>query len=257
MLPSYRKTWMHRVNPSLKLLLSLALFLFVLLVDDINALLFFTAACLLLLVFFSGYPLLKLLLVASPFILLFVSSSVSMMFFGKGETVWLEWGLVRISQESFVRGLAVGFKSVDFSAVGLLFALTTRPVDLFYSLMQQLKLPPKYAYSFMAAANLIPMTVSEYRTLRQALKVRGVRYRRGAAGIYDRLRRYAVPLLAQSIRRAQRIAVAMEAKRFSSAKERTYYYELGFSASDVFYALCWLAAAAAAVYAGGAVPVIS
>ncbi len=128
--------------------------------------------------------------------------------------------------------------------------MTTRPVHLFYSLMQQLKVPPKYAYSFMAALRLIPILFEEFQTLRLALKVRGVRYDRGVRGFYQRVKRYAIPLLAQSIRRAQRIAVAMEAKRFSLVKRRTYYYVIGFSRNDALYAV-YLAVSLLLAYIAG------
>jgi len=89
------------------------------------------------------------------------------------------------------------------------------------------------------------------------LKVRGAGRHKGIIGVYDRLQRYSVPLLAQSIRRAQRIAVAMEAKRFSSGTRRTYFYEIGFSAYDAIFAVFWASAIASAVYLGYHFPYLS
>ncbi|MFE5320335.1 energy-coupling factor transporter transmembrane component T family protein [Paenibacillus sp. NPDC056579] len=254
---AYDETWLHRVNPCFKLLLSLALFFVVLFTDNINVMINVTLAQLLLLLCFSGHPLRRLLLLMLPFVLLFVSSSMSMMMFGKGDTTWLKWGLVHVTEESFYRGLHIGFKTVNMALTGLTFALTTRPVALFYSLMQQCKLPPKFAYSFMAALRLIPIMVGEFQTLGMALKVRGVKRRVGLGGVYETLRLYAIPLLAQSIRRAQRIAVAMEAKRFSAARERTYYYRIGFSMLDAYLLLYVAAALGAAVYIGLHFPYVS
>ncbi|MDF2961246.1 MAG: putative HMP/thiamine permease protein YkoC [Paenibacillus sp.] len=247
---AFDETWLHRVNPSLKLILSIGMFFVVLFTDNINVLVNITAVQLLLLLLFSGHPMPRLLLMFLPFGLLFVSSSMSMMLFGKGDTTWLRLGLVHVTEESFFRGLHIGLKTVNMALMGLMFALTTRPVTLFYSLMQQCKLPPKYAYSFMAALRLMPIMADEFQTLRMALKVRGVKRRVGIGGFYETLRLYAIPLLAQSIRRAQRIAVAMEAKRFSSASGRTYYYRIGFSMRDLYLLLYLAAAVWAAVYAG-------
>ncbi len=58
-------------------------------------------------------------------------------------------------------------------------ALTTKPVYLFYSLMQQVNMKPKYVYSFMAAIRLIPLMIEEMKTLHHALKVRGVQKKWG------------------------------------------------------------------------------
>ncbi|PZE21372.1 energy-coupling factor transporter transmembrane component T family protein [Paenibacillus xerothermodurans] len=251
---AYQETWLHRVNPSLKLIVSLGMFFVVLLIGNINVLVNLTAAQILLLILFSGQPLSRLLLFLLPFGLLFVSSSMSMILFGKGDNVWLQWGLIRVSEESFYRGLHVGFKTANMSVMGLTFALTTRPVDLFYSLMQQCKLPAKYAYSFMAALRLMPIMADELRTLRMALKVRGVKRRAGIGGAYETLRLYAIPLLAQSIRRAQRIAVAMEAKRFSSEVRRTYYYQISFSMRDVCLLIYLVISLATALYLGQQMP---
>ncbi|RKN85261.1 energy-coupling factor transporter transmembrane component T family protein [Paenibacillus ginsengarvi] len=247
---SYRETWLHRVNPSLKLAFSLVLFFVVLFTHNPSVMINLCAVALLALFACSGHPAKRLALYALPALVLFVSSSTSMIFYGKGETVWFDWGIVHITKESFFRGMQVGLKSLCFAFIGLLFALTTRPVYLFYSLMQQCKVPPKYAYSFMAVMRLLPIMIEEFQTLRHALAVRGVAREKGLGGLYRKVKAYAVPMLAQSIRRAQRIAVAMEAKRFDGRGRRTYYYKIGFSAADAVL-VAGLLALGAAAFAGG------
>lgn len=202
----------------------------------------FCLVTILLLAFFSGHPWKRVLLFSIPFVIIFISTSTSMIFFGKGETTWFRWGLVHITEESFYRGIHLGFRALSFASVGLMFALTTRPVLLFYSLMQQLKLPPKFAYSFMAAIRLFPIMLEEFQTLRYALKVRGVSAEKGLRGFYQKLKFFSIPMLAQSIRRAQRIAIAMEAKRFSNSQKRTYFYQIGYSRYDLFFILYLLLA---------------
>lgn len=228
----YKQTWLHRVNPSLKLILSLLMLIIMLFIHQIDVMVYMAVLLLIILFTSTGHPKKRLLLYASPMLLLFISSMSTMTLFGKGTTVWFDYGPIHVTEEGFIRGLHIGLRALCFSAVGLLFALSTRPVLLFYSLMQQLKLPPKYAYSFMAGIRLIPMMVEELQTLRHALQVRGSD-RSGLAGLWLKLRRYAVPMLAQSIRRAQRIAVAMEAKRFAGIGPRTYYYIVSVSRFDL------------------------
>src|SRR5690606_38483631 len=155
-------------------------------------------------------------------------------------TVLYQWGLVSISEESIYKGLLVGFRGIIFAGLGLTFSLTTRPVFLFYSLMQQLKLPPKYAYSFMAGLRLIPIMIEEFQTIQNALRVRGYERKNGIQSFFNKLKVYSIPLLSQSIRRAHRIAVAMEAKQFSSENHRTFYYELTFSKYDMIFVLYFI-----------------
>jgi energy-coupling factor transport system permease protein len=252
-----RETWLHRVNPSLKLLAAAAIFITVLIQHNLNVLLYGAAVPLALYVFATGQSWKRLGLFSIPTVILVVSSMSSMMFYGLGDTTWFHWGLIRISEESFYRGLHIGLKSLHFALIGMLFGLTTRPVALFYSLMQQLRLPARYAYSFMAALRLLPMMLEEFQTLRQALIVRGVPPRSSWKAPFATLRAYAVPMLAQAIRRAQRIAIAMEAKRFTTSRHRTFYYKLGFSQADIWFVVYWLVLGAIAIRLGWQAPVVS
>lgn len=251
----YYETWLHRVNPGIKLITFTLMFLVVILIHNLNIMIYLTIAMLLLLAR-SGHPPLRLLLYASPFILVFISTSTGMMFFGKGETTWWKYGIIHITEESFLRGIHLGCRALSMAAIGLLFGLTTRPVRLFYSLMQQWRLPPKYAYSFLAAMNLIPILVSEFQTLRHALMIRGAGSRTPKWNVYGLLKSYAIPLLAQSIRRAQRIAVAMEAKGFQSENKRTYYYHISYSGSDFWFVVYFIGAVISSCGLGLSVPLV-
>lgn len=244
-----RLTWMHRANPIVKLGVLMSLFLMTVLTHDIDFVMYQAIVFTVCLLILSGIRPWQMLLFGLPFIIAFISSSSSMMLFGRGDIIWWEWGLFRVSEESFYRGLTLGFKGITFAAEGLLFVTTTSSVDLFYGLMQKLRLAPKYAYSFMASIRLLPMVWEEYLVRRQALKIRGVRPIRGVRGALHRAGMYAVPLLAQSIRRAHRVAAAMEAKQFNGemGKARTYYYKSRFTVYDVLIVLA-LAGAACIAY---------
>ncbi|WP_414635239.1 energy-coupling factor transporter transmembrane component T family protein [Bacillus sp. NTK074B] len=231
----HRPTWLHHINPSLKLLVMIGLLLFLLFVHYLNWLLYFTLLSVFLLWSFSGYSKRLVLLMVLPFLLVFLSTASSMIMFGKGEMTWFTWGVIHVTEESFFRGIHIGLRAFVFAVLGLLFALTTRPVLLFYSLMQQLKLKPKYAYSFMAGLRLIPIMMEEFNTIRNALKVRGTRERKGIKKLVHSILSYSIPLLAQSIRRAHRIAVAMETKGFKGEGERTYFYRVRFSKYDGYF----------------------
>jgi len=235
LLSPQRETWLYHVNPAFKFAVCVVLLILALMNRNIDMALYQVGLFALLLVLFGGHSLGKTLLLLLPFIFVFVSSSISMVMFGKGEQVIWSWGLIRISEESVRSGLLLGLKTLSFGLIGLLFALTSRPILFFYALMQQFRMPPKYAYSFIASVRLLPMVVEELRMRRDALCVRGVKFSRGVKGGYERLRQYVVPLIAQSIRRAQRVAVAMEAKRFQMQARRTYFYEMKYSRYDLLF----------------------
>ncbi|THE10868.1 energy-coupling factor transporter transmembrane protein EcfT [Bacillus timonensis] len=234
---SSKETWLHRINPSIKLFVLISLCIAVLFIDHLHLLIHISLVVFILFFGFTGQSFKRILLFTLPFLLIFFSTSSSLILFGKGETVLYKWGLIIISEESIYKGLTVGCRGIIFAGLGLTFALTTRPVFLFYSLMQQLKMPPKYAYSFMASLRLIPIMIEEFQTIQYAMRVRGVEHQNGIQSIFLKVRAYSIPLLSQSIRRAHRIAVAMEAKRFSNQKTRTFYYELTFSKYDLLFIL--------------------
>lgn len=230
-------TWLHQANPFTKLVLVVLAFFVTLFTHNLDFILGQAIIFTLLLFFLSGHSPWKVLLIILPFLLVFISSSSTMILFGKGDHLWWKWGLISISEESFYRGIHIGFKSVSFGAEGLLFVLTTQSVALFYALMQKAKLPPKYAYSFMASIRLLPMVWEEYQVRRNALHIRGVRIPGGPKGWIELVQLYAVPLLSQSIRRAHRVAVAMETKAFDGSRPRTFYYLSTFSRSDLWVIL--------------------
>lgn len=235
-----RETWLHRVNPAFKFII---LFIFLILIL-FNQNLVFTCTQMIfyaiLLYGFSGYSIKKLALFSIPAFLSFFSSALSMTLFGKGEIIWWQWGLLKISEESFFYGLLLGSKALSFGLVALIILLTTKPILLFYALMQQFKFTPKYAYSFIASVRLIPIIIDELLMRNNALKVRGVHFGKGIKGLFGRLKQFTVPLFAQSIRRAQRIAVAMEAKRFQMNEKRTYYYVTSYSKMDTYFIIIML-----------------
>lgn len=247
----WKETWLSRVNPSLKLGTTIIGFIAIIFVHNPNALLILFLASLFLLFCFSGHPHKFVLLYCLPFLLLFISSSSAMVLFGKGETTWFQYGLIHITEESFYRGIHLGLRASTFAVLGLLFALTTKPVLLFYSLMQQLKLPANIAYSFMASIRMLPIMASEFQTLHYAYRIRGLDLGKGATGFLKKMRFYSVPLLAQAIRRAQRIAIAMEAKQFNGATKRTYFYEIGYSKWDAIFLTTCLALVSASALLGG------
>lgn len=227
-----KKTWLYDVNPAVKFVVFFLLFL----VIFFNNSYAFTRNIMviygLFLYVFSGYSWRRLLLFSIPITISFFSTAATMILFGKGEIIWWQWGIIKISEESFYKGLLLGFKSASFGFLSFIFLLTSRPMLLFYALMQQFRMPAKFAYSFIAAIRMVPIIIEELQGRRNALKVRGVIFSRGVKGIFERLRLYMLPIFAQSIRRAQRLAVAMEAKRFQIGRDRTYFYQTTYKPID-------------------------
>lgn len=232
-----RKTWLFDVNPALKFIVFFILFIIIFFNQNYLFTLNIMIIYGLFLYVFSGYGWGRLLLFTIPIVISIFSTAFTMILFGRGDIIWWQWGIIKISEESFYHGLLLGFKSASFGFLSLIFLLTSRPMILFYALMQQFRLPAKYAYSFIAAIRLVPIIIDELQARSNALKVRGVKYSKGAKGVLERLRLFSLPIFAQSIRRAQRIAIAMEAKRFHMNADRTYFYPTSYKPIDGIFTI--------------------
>ncbi|GKV70162.1 hypothetical protein NCCP2716_26600 [Sporosarcina sp. NCCP-2716] len=242
-----RMTWLFRVNPALKFAVFLLLLFITLFNRNLPLAAWLAVLSAILLYGFSGYSAKKLALLSIPIALSFASSFITMALFGKGDTVLWQWGIFKISEESIRHGLLLGTKSLSFGFTGFAFLLTVEPVLFFYAMMQQFRLPSKYAYSFIASIRLLPVIAEEIQVRSNALKVRGITFSRGVRGVGERIRSYTVPLFAQSIRRAQRIAIAMEAKQYQMGAARTYFYSTSYSRHDAIF-LAVMAVSVAAVF---------
>ncbi len=91
------------------------------------------------------------------------------------------------------------------------------------SLVQQARLPDRFAYGALAAYQAVPRFSEDLATLRQARRIRGLR------GEWHP--RVLVGLLVLAIRHGDRLALAMDARGFG-AGERTRYREVRWSWLD-------------------------
>jgi energy-coupling factor transport system permease protein len=114
------------------------------------------------------------------------------------------------------------------------FALTTDPGDLVRTLMAHGGLRPRLGYSLFAAMQLAPELATELQQMRLARRMKSGRPLRRLPSPSEALS-LVVPLLAFAIRRAGRIAIAMEARGLSPRAPRTYVSVPKFRARDAAF----------------------
>jgi energy-coupling factor transport system permease protein len=150
-------------------------------------------------------------------------------------------GPLTVYQAGVINGLIVILRTCALLSLSLLFTLTTDTSDFIRAMVQQWKLPYKLGYGALAAFRFLPMLQAEMQLIQAAHKVRGIADQGGIRVHYDRLRRYAIPLLATAIRRAERTALAMDGRAFGVFPTRSYYKQFRFTISDyLFIASFWL-----------------
>ena len=132
-------------------------------------------------------------------------------------------------------------------SASLLFVLTTDPVQFVIALIHQARLPVRVGYAVFAAYRFMPLVQEELDTIRAAHQVRGATSGRGVLARLRQMLGYAIPLLAISVRRAERVALAMDSRGFGARSDRTYYRTTALTRSDLAFAIGATAALAAIV----------
>ena len=114
-------------------------------------------------------------------------------------------------------GLQLASRTLAFAGLGLLFALTTDPVELIRSARQQFHAPVKFAYGLLAAWSMVPNMLQEYSRARAAFRARGLTPVPWSPALLR-------PLLVKTVRWSDSLATAMESKGFGGSPHRTEYY---------------------------------
>ena len=115
-----------------------------------------------------------------------------------------------------------------FGGLGMLFAFTTDSMELIMSLMQQFRLPPKFAYGILAAYHFFPVVKEEYAVVGAALQVRGVK-----AGLCSTRRLF--PMLVHALERSESLAMAMESRGFESGSPRAVAFRVELRPVDFLF----------------------
>ena len=123
----------------------------------------------------------------------------------------------------FLYGLSTAIRLDTFLAAGILFLTTTRVEEVAYAL-GRLGVPYTVGFTLTLSFRLVPVFFDAALAVVQAQRCRGLELGRG--GIVARLRRFVpilVPVLIGALRRADRMAMALELRGFNSGRPRTTY----------------------------------
>jgi energy-coupling factor transport system permease protein len=146
-------------------------------------------------------------------------------------------------------GLGLGLRIAAIALAGVLALATTDPADLAAGFIGQLHMSPRLAVGALASLRLVPILGTEWQTIGLARRARGVDAGRNPLVAARLAGQAIVILLVSTIRRASRLAMAMDARGFDSGLPRTLARPPRMRRAD------WGLAAAAAGLAIGAVAV--
>jgi energy-coupling factor transport system permease protein len=244
-------SYLQRRNPALKLAALLVVFLALTLVFDPV-----TPAAFLLVAVIAGRALggiapRQILRVLLPFSVAVLGIFLANVLFNRlnGSSPALFYvGPLKVTAPALTAAASLSFRVLAFAAFSLVFVKTTDASDLILSLVHQCRLHYRLAYGTLVGYRMLPLLQGEYETIRAAHRVRGVQEREGRLAVWGRVRRYAVPLLAGSVRQAGRVALAMDARAFGAFPQRSYRRRMVVTRQDWWF-LAGVAAVSVAVIA--------
>lgn len=178
-----------------------------------------------------------------------------------GETLW-QWGFVTISREGLFLGLRLVYRLSLLIISTMLITMTTTPVNLTGALekllnpLKPIGLPVhELAMMLTIALRFIPTLLEEAEVIMKAQQARGGDIAAGKLG--QRVKASVallVPLLAGSLRRADDLAVAMEARCYRGDQGRTRLRQYQYKRMDLVILLLVLATLATVIM-GGQTPI--
>lgn len=236
-----RESAVHRLDPRSKIAAVTILMVAIFVVRDFGGYALLTAF-LLAVIGLSQIPLGYVLRGLRPILFLLALTVILNMFFSgvSGGTVAFRLGPLVATREGIMRALFIGYRLIELVAVTSLLTFTTSPVELTDGIerilrpFRRLGVPAhELAMMMTIALRFIPTLLEETEKIMKAQMARGAVFDRGGA-----LRRaralvpVLVPLFVSAFRRADELALAMEARCYRGGEQRTRMKELRFARRD-------------------------
>lgn len=245
----------HHLNPRLKILALILILIVLFVLDTFSALAAFLGFALLLFAV-AKVPYRYLFRGLRPVFYIAFFALVIYFFFTRGGVVLFRIGFITVESAGVVEGLFIVARLVALVLFSLLVTLTTTPLSLTRGMAYYLKplrlvgLPTEEVAMIMAVAlRFIPTLLEESQRLMRAQLARGADFETGSlfrkAGSLVPL---IVPLFVSAFRRADELALAMEARGYRIGAERTSMREDIITAKD-WAVLAFVVALLALVFA--------
>ena len=237
----------HRLDPRCKLLLTIVYIAALFTAENYvsyAAMLVVTGVCIAL----SRIPLKVILRGLKPLWIIIALTAVLNMFFTPGRELVSFWKIT-ITYEGLVRAVFMVLRITMLIAGTFLLTYTTSPIaltdamEILFGPLKKLKVPVHEMSMMMSIAlRFIPTLIEETDKIMSAQKARGADFETGnliqrAKALLPLL----VPLFVSSFRRANELAMAMEARCYRGGDHRTRLRELKYTKLDLYGALAMAA----------------
>lgn len=234
----------HKLDARVKLLLTIAFIVMVFLVQSLYAYIAI-GAFVVLTTLVSRVPFLKVLKSVKAIIFIVVLMSVINLFANAEGKVYWSWWILTISEGGLVTAAHLALRLIFLVMGTSLLTFTTTPMELtdgMESLMYPLKLikVPTHdiAIIMSIALRFIPILMEEVDKIMMAQKARGACFDRG--GLLKRAKALLpvlIPLFVSAFRRADELALALDARCYNATPNRTKYKKTTLALRDLWATL--------------------
>ncbi len=236
----------HRLDSRVKLLSTIA---FITIIFFVHTFLAYAvaAACLLVVIRIAKVPIGLVLRGLRGVLFVVLFTVVLNVFFSQGERVIFSFGVIRLTYEGVVFAAKMAVRIVLLILGSSVLTLTTSPIELTDAIEYILKPFKKIgvpsseiAMMMTIALRFIPTLMDELNKIRKAQMARGADFDTG--GITKKAKSLIpllVPLFISSFRRADELAMAMEARCYRGDVNRTRMKQLKLTKIDLF-AVMWM-----------------
>ena len=244
---------LHRLDPRVKFLGTLVYIVSLFLVKGVFGYAF-CAAVLLTLVFLSKVPFRFVLKSLKPVFFVMIVTMAFNLFLTPGTVLW-RWWIFRITLEGVKMAVRMGIRLAFLVTGSSIMTLTTTPnaltdgMESLFGFLKIFRVPVhEIAMMMSIALRFIPILMEETDKIKKAQIARGADFESG--NFIQRLKAMIpllVPLFVSAFRRANDLAMAMEARCYHGGGGRTQMKPLRYSKADRIAYLCMLLFLAACV----------
>ncbi len=233
-------SFIHRLDPRTKILSTLLLIVAVFLA---NTAVGYAALCamVLFIILVSGLPFMLVLKSVKPLLFIIVLTLALHAVMGQGEHVLYQWKFIRVTEEGLQLGVQMAMRLILLLMISSILTFTTSPIvltDGIEALLRPFRVigVPAHELAMMMtiALRFIPTLMEETDRIIKAQTARGADFSGGNLLVRAKnMLPILVPLFISAFRRADDLAVAMEARCYRGGEGRTRMHQLAYRSGDV------------------------
>ena len=233
----------HKLDPRMKIIITIILITALFFIGKFIGFAFFLVYVASI-IFVAKLPLKKIIKGLKPILFLVLLTLLLHVFLTKGGEIYWQWRFLSIEEEGVFTGFFMVSRIILLIMFTSLLTLTTSPLQLTDGIEYLLKPLKRFgvpaselAMMMTIALRFIPTLLEEAEKIMKAQKARGADFESG--NIINRAKSLIpllVPLFISAFRRADDLALAMEARCYRGGEGRTRLHELSFKNKD-FWAL--------------------